>query len=190
PDIVLLDCFMPDIDGYQASRMIRATGVPGVADLPIIAISAATDAAHLARCQQAGMNGVLKKPIRLVELQGMLALWTGRAGSAASAAGPQEAVADALEAIERETVDRLGPDLRVLLADDLRKLRDAVDASDLGRLTFYAHRLHGAAGLVGRPALAALAARLEADPEMDPDQALDEIDEQLESLSRAAPIRV
>jgi signal transduction histidine kinase/response regulator of citrate/malate metabolism len=190
PDIVLLDCFMPDIDGYQASRMIRATGVPGVADLPIIAISAATDAAHLARCQQAGMNGVLKKPIRLAELQGMLALWTGRAGSAASAAGPQEAVADALEAIERETVDRLGPDLRVLLADDLRKLRDAVDASDIGRLTFYAHRLHGAAGLVGRPALAALAARLEADPEMDPDQALDEIDEQLESLSRAAPIRV
>lgn len=188
PDIVLLDCFMPDVDGYQASRMIRATAVPGVAELPIIAISAATDAAHLARCQQAGMNGVLKKPIRLAELQGMLALWTGRAGAAGSADKAGQVAA--LEAIERDAVDRLGPDLRLLLADDLRKLREAVDASDIGRLTFYAHRLHGAAGLVGRPALAALAARLEADPEMDTDQALDEIDEQLASLSRAAPIRV
>ena len=188
PDMVLLDCFMPDVDGYQASRMIRATGLPGVAELPIIAISAATDAAHLARCQRAGMNGVLKKPIRLAELQGMLALWTGRGDAAACAEGAGDA--DALEAIDRETIDRLGPDLRVLLADDLRKLRAAVDASDIARIIFYAHRLHGAAGLVGRPALAALAAALEADPETDPDQALEDIDEQLESLSRAAPIRV
>ncbi len=188
PDIVLLDCFMPDIDGYQASRMIRTAGIPGVADLPIIAISAASDAAHLARCQQAGMNGVLKKPIRLAELQGMLALWTGRTAAAGSADRAGQTAA--LEAIERVTVDRLEPDLRVLLADDLHKLRDAVDASDLARIIFYAHRLHGAAGLVGRPALAALAARLEADPEMDPDPALDQIDAQLASLSRAGPIRV
>lgn len=147
PHIVLLDCFMPDIDGYQASRMIRTAGIPGVADLPIIAISAASDAAHLARCQQAGMNGVLKKPIRLAELQGMLALWTGRTAAAGSADRAGQTAA--LEAIERVTVDRLEPDLRVLLADDLHKLRDAVDASDLARIIFYAHRLHGPPGWSG-----------------------------------------
>lgn len=188
PDIVLLDCFMPDIDGYQACTMIRSAQSPGRAHLPIIAISAATDAAHLRRCQQAGMDAVLKKPIRLAELQSMLVMWSGRDTSRVTSQAA-DAMAQA-GAIEREAADRLGPDLRVLLAEDLRKLRAAVEAEDMARTTFYAHRLHGAAGLVQRPALATLAAALEAHPAADPGQALQAIDAQLEQLSQAEPIRM
>ncbi len=188
PDIVLLDCFMPDIDGYQACTMIRSAQSPGRAHLPIIAISAATDAAHLRRCQQAGMDAVLKKPIRLAELQSMLVMWSGRDTSRVTSQAA-DAMAQA-GAIEREAADRLGPDLRVLLAEDLRKLRAAVEAEDMARTTFYAHRLHGAAGLVQRPALATLAAALEAHPAADPGQALQAIDAQLEQLAQAEPIRM
>lgn len=174
PDVVLMDCFMPDVDGYQACRMIRTSGIAGTDLLPVIAISAATDAAHLSRCQDSGMNGVLKKPIRLTELRGMLALWSGGMVNASDNA--------ATEALQRQVEAEMAVDLRELLAGDVLQLLGALQAADRAQIVFYAHRLHGAAGLIGMHALATTVADIERDPMADRSAAIERLSVLLEEL--------
>ena len=66
-DLVLMDCQMPEMDGLEAARRIRAH--PRTAHLPIIAITAGTVAGDEAACKEAGMNGYLSKPLTVDALQ-------------------------------------------------------------------------------------------------------------------------
>jgi len=71
PDVILMDCHMPKLDGWETTRRIRAmNGV--TATLPIIALSAAALPEERARCAEAGMNDFLPKPVRLAELRAVL----------------------------------------------------------------------------------------------------------------------
>lgn len=158
PDVVLMDCFMPEIDGYQACRMIRSSDIAGALTLPVIAISAATDAAHLKRCLDSGMTSVLRKPIRLTELRGTLASISGRVSVHNS---------DLDDKVDLGLQALLHVDLKLLLADDLVQLLAALNIEDEAKVLFYAHRLHGAAGLAGYIELSAFCAQLELNPASD-----------------------
>ena len=68
-DLVLMDCHMPEMDGYEATRALRARGV----DVPIFALSAAVTIEDRERCTAAGMNGFIPKPIDQARLQLALA---------------------------------------------------------------------------------------------------------------------
>ncbi|MGS0896108.1 ATP-binding protein [Burkholderia stagnalis] len=75
-DMMLLDCNLPDIDGYALARMIRQEETARKArHVPIIAISAESGEAHKARCRESGMDGVLGKPLRLDALRQAVATW-------------------------------------------------------------------------------------------------------------------
>ncbi|KFG95070.1 histidine kinase [Burkholderia paludis] len=75
-DLVLLDCRLPDIDGYALARMIRQEEAAREAGhVPIVAISAESGDAHRARCLESGMDGVLGKPLRLETLRQAIATW-------------------------------------------------------------------------------------------------------------------
>lgn len=174
PDLVLMDCFMPEVDGYQACRMIRESGIEGADKLPVVAISAATDAAHLKRCEDSGMNGVLKKPVRLTELRGMLAMWT----SGLNALGQD---ASAL-AIQQQVEADFAVDLRQMLAVDVVKLISALQETDQVQTILFAHRLHGAAGLIGMRSLSSLAAQIERQPFSDRHNTIARLSEFLEEL--------
>jgi len=66
PDLVLLDLMMPDVDGFEVCRRIRAN--PATARLPIIVVSARTQDADKQMAAKVGANGYLTKPYRRADL--------------------------------------------------------------------------------------------------------------------------
>ena len=72
-DVVLMDCQMPELDGYETSRQIRARA--DGASVRIIAITANAMRGESEKCRAAGMDDYLSKPVRLAALRDMLALW-------------------------------------------------------------------------------------------------------------------
>mgnify|MGYP001200185927 FL=1 len=72
-DIVILDCKMPVLDGYEACEKIRA--LPGYKETPIIALSGNDSEDHEARANEVGMNDFLVKPVLLETLKTMMNKW-------------------------------------------------------------------------------------------------------------------
>ena len=70
-DLILMDCQMPEMDGFEATSMIRAQERSGDR-IPIIALTAAAMSTDRLRCIEAGMDDYLNKPVRLGALQDLL----------------------------------------------------------------------------------------------------------------------
>jgi len=82
-DLIFMDLHMPLMDGYEATREIRALeGLRG--DLPIIALTANVMAEDRKSCQAAGMDDYLSKPVDPADLAAMLEKWRGRRSEAAA----------------------------------------------------------------------------------------------------------
>ncbi|MBJ2220619.1 ATP-binding protein [Pseudomonas sp. MF7453] len=147
-DLVLMDCDLPDEDGYGLVRRLRALEIQlGRARSPIIAISALTGDRHLQRCIEAGMDATLSKPIRLGQLSEVIERWCG-VKLAAPSTSLMAPLLD-LASINRE------------MAGDLANLVKAVALCDRGSAQHVAHRLHGAALIMEWSALAQAAEYME-----------------------------
>ncbi len=72
-DVVLMDCHMPEMDGFEATERLRQASAEEVKRLPIIALTALAMDGDRARCLQAGMNDYITKPIDAHELAAKLA---------------------------------------------------------------------------------------------------------------------
>jgi hypothetical protein len=66
-DAVLMDCHMPGLDGFEATRRIRSLP-PEHARVPIVALTASALPEELERCHAAGMDGCIAKPVSLAAL--------------------------------------------------------------------------------------------------------------------------
>jgi PAS domain S-box-containing protein len=88
-DLVFMDCQMPELDGYEATRLIRdpATGALNPRT-PIVAVTASAMAGDREKCIQAGMDDYLTKPFEPGDLERTLDKWLGRT--------PQEVTVDSL----------------------------------------------------------------------------------------------
>ena len=172
-DVIFMDVQMPEMDGLEATRVIRA--LPGrEAKTPIIALTANTMASDIERCRAAGMSAHLGKPFRGNDL--ILALGAalrGRVTLPDNAAADRAPAADApvvdLVALEEFRADSSDRALRLLidtfLADTAKKLDqlrnlvgDKTGAAEAARL---AHSLKGASAMAGAMALSKVAANLQ-----------------------------
>ncbi|MCL4813478.1 MAG: response regulator [Vicinamibacteraceae bacterium] len=75
-DLVLMDCQMPEMDGFEATRTIRQRGEPW-SRVPIVAVTAAAGHEDRAQCLDAGMDDFLTKPFKSDDLRRALELWAG-----------------------------------------------------------------------------------------------------------------
>jgi PAS domain S-box-containing protein len=180
-DAVLMDCQMPVMDGYDATRTIRAMEEPEHR-VPILALTAAAVAGERERCLEAGMDDFLTKPIDVDGLRRALQTWTGGVGRLSRGeelrpsadARPSGQPADGVPAVDPEVLDpdrlrelldlepgdpslllrfigRFGSTARGTLTS-MREAHGAGTASELGRL---AHGLKGSAANLGAHRLAA-----------------------------------
>jgi len=195
-DLVLMDCQMPVMDGYEATRLIRTE--MRFADLPIIAMTANALPADRERCLVAGMNDHIAKPIDVARLYATLAHWLKDDGNAPQAGQPEaspalEAASPRLAILDEKTaLNRLGGNQHMLErllvrfhADQsgaVERLHSAHAAGDLADMILCAHTLRGLAGNIGADQVAEVARRLEARlkaepplPEADFGQLIDEL---------------
>jgi len=179
-DLVLMDCMMPEMDGFEATAEIRRhEQLQGHArQLPIVAITANALQGDRERCLAAGMDDYLSKPFNQQALATTLARWVAlprpapvfepRHQQPAPMPPPKRLNGQALNAI-RALSDTNGEQLlqRVIQAfiDDtptqLRVIRQAIQTADAASLRRAAHTLKSSSANVGADALAKLCKELE-----------------------------
>lgn len=159
-DLILMDCDMPLLDGFQATALIRQLG-GSAKHVPVIALTACTTQEERDKCAAAGMNDFLSKPIRPQILKDMLTRWMPRA---LPEEAPEAATADELETVR----DMFGADFAELAAlyrhdspPRIAAMRDAHAAGDHAQLAKVAHALGGSSASIGATALSALCRDLE-----------------------------
>jgi signal transduction histidine kinase/FixJ family two-component response regulator/HPt (histidine-containing phosphotransfer) domain-containing protein len=167
--LLLTDCNMPVMDGYELTAAIRAREADdGLPRLPIIALTANAMAGEDQRCINAGMDDFLSKPLDLTQLERCLSRWLGTAAqTAASAAAPVEAaIFD--PAMTIDLFGGLDGDARGFLAEftsSLHSLRAEAEkgfaSDDMDAARRGIHALAGVAKNGGAPALGALADTIE-----------------------------
>ena len=93
PDIILMDCRMPVMDGFEATRQIRMRQQRnGSTMAPIIGLTANALDGDRQKCMSAGMSDYLEKPYTAVQLQALLVRWLRPAGSLADSSGSTKSI--------------------------------------------------------------------------------------------------
>ncbi|CAM2978745.1 response regulator [Janthinobacterium lividum] len=171
-DGVLMDCQMPVMDGYQATRKLRQD--PRYSNLPVIAMTANAMVGDKEKCLDAGMNDFIAKPIDVAQLFGTLARWIAPATPqemTAVVAQPEAELPVIAGLKMAEAMRRVGGNtalMRKLLDrfvetqfDAMQRIVAAIENNQLETAIREAHTLKGLAGNIGAGGLADSAARVE-----------------------------
>jgi CheY-like chemotaxis protein len=175
-DLVLMDCQMPLMDGYKATRAIRAAeSATNARRTPIVALSAHAIGGDREACLDAGMDDYLSKPFKQSQLATIVARWMPAFGGGAAGPGaprvsdvPAHLELSALRQIRRTSmsgpVDFLTQVIDLFVDQSpvlLRRIREAIVVSDRDGLRAAAHALRSSSSYLGAVTLAALSKELE-----------------------------
>jgi len=161
-DLVLMDCQMPILDGYETTRQIRqAERAGGGRRIPIVAMTAHAMQGDRERCLDAGMDDYLAKPITVAAIDAVLRRWLLR----------EEEVRPTLDPARMDELRSLFPGeetseviikLQAEVAAQLERAEQALDRGDGREASEAGHRIAGSAHMVGAQALAEAARSLQA----------------------------
>lgn len=182
-DAVLMDCRMPEMDGFQATAEIRSREVSARSSrTPIIAMTADAMEGDRRRCLEAGMDDYLPKPVTLESLAAVLQRWIARPDEGASppsavSASPAEGrveigeptldpaiIADLRKLGESWDEDSMSGHISSFVRDaesSLERLRQALEHEDAETIVDLSHALAGSMATVGARVLGQLYVRLE-----------------------------
>jgi len=168
-DLILMDCNMPEMDGFAATQAIRQMQ-NGTGHTPIIALTANALQGEHERCVAAGMDDYLAKPIRMERLASMLKKWLPDPSEISSADFPktplpaieelaaQSALIDEVDShlselselgIEEHDIADLIKTFLATAPGLLGQLKKAVEGSDITGASSLAHRIRGTLGSIG-----------------------------------------
>jgi CheY-like chemotaxis protein/HPt (histidine-containing phosphotransfer) domain-containing protein len=176
-DLVLMDVQMPRMDGYAATRAIRAAEPPGT-HLPVVAMTAAAVEGERDRCLAAGMDDFLTKPVDPAALTAALNQWfegvapTDRGSSVRPVTQEREDTGTGLELARLDELRDLDPGNTAYLDRAIGNfvkntpvtfatIRDAVEAGDAPTLKQVSHKLAGGALNLGVTAAGRTAQQIE-----------------------------
>ena len=155
-DLVLMDCQMPVMDGYEAASTIRRGEASGGRHVPIIAVTAFALPENRERCREAGMDGFLAKPCQQAEVAEAISPWLPVSRPITTRRTPLKPVA-VFDPTPLRQIDEDVPGTSHLIVAILRKdlayaeqaFPALIAADDLGALAKAAHKLKGSSGSVG-----------------------------------------
>lgn len=202
-DLVLMDCQMPEMDGYKATQILRSMN-PEVLNrnIPVIAMTANAMKGERNICIQAGMSDYLSKPVQPKQLGDMLEKWLHRPNDhsvSSEKANPTEPIAtedifDKVDFLKRlggdeELADEIFAEFMEEVPLKIEAIGKALKSKNIAEAQLHAHSLKGASANVGTSALQKAAYKVEAACDAGNfDEALalaPELDNQFELLQNA-----
>jgi CheY-like chemotaxis protein/HPt (histidine-containing phosphotransfer) domain-containing protein len=178
--LVLTDCQMPGMDGYQLAQEIRRREhAEAKSPIPIVACTANVQSADIARCYEAGMNDHLFKPVTLQQLRDKLEIWITAVDPSKQKDDPAPRPhqtgsngTDPSAIVDRAILLEITGNDEELAMQFLRSFREqqeglflpvkqALDEIDMTTMKTAAHRLKGAARTIGAVGLSLVCERIE-----------------------------
>ena len=159
--VVLMGCQMPTMDGFQATRAIRACEGAG-RRIPIIAMTAHAMPGDRERCIAVGMDDYLAKPVRSEALRTVLARWSSVPDAECCGSIIDESALDVLlDSHGAQVVGELVQLFRHSTPEHLASLNDAMARDDAEAVSYEAHYLKGSAAVLGAVGMRDLCACIE-----------------------------
>jgi signal transduction histidine kinase/CheY-like chemotaxis protein/HPt (histidine-containing phosphotransfer) domain-containing protein len=165
--LVLMDCQMPELDGYEATRRLRVNPGPK-AKTVVIAVTAHAVVGEHERALAAGMNDYLAKPVTTASLSQMLAKWLPGISGPPRAVEPAPTRSSRTAALLADNVRRSPKTCELFLRHvpgQLDQIAMAVNAADCAVVRVRTHKLKGSCAALGASSMMALCATLELCPE-------------------------
>lgn len=180
-NLILMDCQMPEMDGYEAAKQIRYKEADS-SHLTIVAMTANVMKSDINKCLKSGMDDFIGKPFKADDLLRIIEKWLNKDSmdlkqnaSVENHSLPEDKAPEEIEEDIPEILDRLAQDQKIkrediyeiynefadMLPDSLKKLQDAIDMGSIKEITMRAHTLKGASATLRLNNMSKIAAELE-----------------------------